>query len=261
MPTQGSTILAAEARAEELRRDGYTLLGPVLSNEVIANLNEEFDRRYAHLTDHHADFENSLQTGNRRYMLTVELSGAFADPAVYANRLIIDVLNIVFEQTLILENCGVALSLPGAKTQHCHRDGLFLFNTGLSALLPSWAVTVGIPLIDMNMEQGTTEIFPGSHRAIEWDESASSIVPDVPAGAVLMWDARTMHRGTENRSARRRPLLYLTYSKPWWRDVVNFEPVWGDSGPVRPQKKILFGKDFLASVPPESRSLFRNADP
>ena len=159
MPTQGSAILAAEARAEELRRDGYTLLGPVLSKDVVANLNEEFDRRYAHLTDLHADFENSLQTGDRRYMLTVELSGAFADPAVYANRLIIDVLNIVFEQTLILENCGVALSLPGAKTQHCHRDSLFLFNTGLSALLPPWAVTVGIPLIDMNAEQGTTRYF------------------------------------------------------------------------------------------------------
>ena len=66
---------------------------------------------------------------------------------------------------------------------------------------------------------------------------------------------------TENRSAQRRPLLYLTYSKPWWRDIVNFEPVWGDSGPVRPPKKILFGKDFFASVPPESRSLFRNGDP
>ena len=34
MPTQGSIIPAAEAHAEELRRDGYTLLGPVLSKEV-----------------------------------------------------------------------------------------------------------------------------------------------------------------------------------------------------------------------------------
>jgi hypothetical protein len=248
---------SAKASADGLCRDGYALLGCVLSPEIVESLRREFDRRYAHLTLPGADFGNSQETGDGRHLLTVELSGAFSDFRVYANPAVMEILNIVFGEKFVLESFGVVLSLSGAKCQLNHRDGKGLFSPALDSLLPPYAVTVGIPLVDMNVEQGTTEIFPNSHR---WKESSSSLFPDVPAGCAIMWDYRTLHRGTENRSDRYRPLLYMTYSKPWWRDLDNFEPVWSDSGPEILRKKVIFGRDFFKAMPRESQFLFRNVD-
>lgn len=255
MPSEALSDTPAQLCADCLFREGYAALGRVLTDEVVANLNKEFDRRYAHLILPGADFGKSLETGNRRHMLTVELSGAFGDSSVYANPFILDVLNLVFDGQYVLESFGAVLSLPGAKTQHTHRDGNLLHGLPLDSMLPPFAVTVGIPLVAMNEEQGTTELFPASHR---WKDSSTPVRPEIPAGSAILWDFRTLHRGTENRSKRYRPLLYMTYGKPWWRDSDNFEPAWSDAGPPAPQKKVLAAQDFFKALPKENRFLFRN---
>ncbi len=259
-PSEDLSNTSAKSCAEGLRKDGYSLVGRVLSENTVGLLMKEFDRRYSHLLLPGAEFRGIHKTGNRRYMLTVELSGPFGELCVYANQAIMDILSIAFDREFVLESFGIVLSLPGAKTQHVHRDGPRLFGSALDAVVPIFAVTVGIPLVDMNLEHGTTEVFPGSHRFTEWKESSPSIIPDVPAGSGIMWDFRTLHRGTENRSNAYRPLLYMTYSRPWWRDTGNFEVDWSDSGPVTRQKKVAAGKDFFKSVPPETRFLFGNLD-
>ncbi len=252
MPSEQQLGTSPKIFADALCRDGYVLLGEILSPDLVADLTEEFDRRYTNSKKLKDECDRSLETGDGRYMLTVELSGAFRDVHIYANPLILDVLNIVFGGKFVLDSLGIVLSLPGAKTQHTHRDGKGLFNQALDSLLPPYAVTVAVPLVDMNVVQGTTEIFPGSHR---WKEGSPSVVPDVPAGYGLMWDYRTLHSGTENRSNRARPLLYMTYAKPWWRDLDNFEP----ASPAS-QKKILLGKGFLQSLSGGHRFLFRGVD-
>ena len=245
--------------AEGLLRDGYAVFSRVLPEDLVHALNQEFERRYGHLAMAGADFRGSLRTGDRRYMLTVELSGAFSNASVYANPAVLEILQVVFQGSFILHSFGAVLSLPGARAQRVHRDSQFLFPTELASILPPWAVTLGIPLVNMNSEQGTTEIFPQSHRWLDWKDHSSSLLPDVPAGHAMMWDDRTFHRGTENRATRYRPLLYLTYSKPWWTDAGNFEPEWGSSGPVR-QSRIAVGKDFFRNLPKEHRFLFKYVD-
>ena len=44
------------------------------------------------------------------------------------------------------------------------------------------------------------------------------------AGDAIIFDYRTFHRGMPNHSGARRPLLYQTYSRPWFRDEHNFPP-------------------------------------
>jgi hypothetical protein len=41
----------------------------------------------------------------------------------------------------------------------------------------------------------------------------------------VLYDHRLVHRGTPNASAEgtKRPMLYLMYSKPWFREVQNFD--------------------------------------
>jgi hypothetical protein len=41
-------------------------------------------------------------------------------------------------------------------------------------------------------------------------------------GDVYLMDYRLVHRGTANQGQHARPILYLVYSCPWFRDIVNF---------------------------------------
>jgi len=244
--------------ANDLQRDGYALVHAVLSPDVITGLTEEFTARYGHLRTSAVTPGEATEVGSGRYLITVPLSGVFADIRAYANPAVMEVMAIALDQDFVLDSFGVVLSLSGAETQHLHRDGSYLFGAGIAPILPVHAITVGIPLIDMNAARGTTELFPGSHRYVNLKDSDVSVAPEVPAGSCVMWDFRLLHRGTENRSADWRPLLYMTYSKPWWRDSKNYALVWEESGPTRPQERIKFGEKFFQSVPLSARSLFRN---
>jgi len=41
-------------------------------------------------------------------------------------------------------------------------------------------------------------------------------------GGAIVFDYRTVHRGTANAGVDDRPMLYLTYGRPWFNDNVNF---------------------------------------
>jgi ectoine hydroxylase-related dioxygenase (phytanoyl-CoA dioxygenase family) len=247
----------ADTAAQKIARDGYVKLGRILPEDLVDSLRREFDERYRERYLQANGFEDSLETGNRRYMITVELSGTFADARLYADDFILSILSKLLHVDFVLNNFGVVLSLPGAQLQHTHRDGPLPFGTEMGSILPAYAITVAIPLVDMNSNTGTTEFFVGSHRPSRWKE-CDPCSSEVPSGHCLMWDYRVLHRGTENRSTNPRPLIYLTYTRPWWHDHVNYAPRWTDSGPVRQQKKFLFGKGFFEGVAKEHRFLFAN---
>jgi len=120
---------------------------------------------------------------------------------------------------------GAVVSHPGAEDQHVHSDGGSLFgDSPLEPLLPPYAITVIVPLVDMNSETGTTRVWPGSHRMTKEDlDHADPDDPVVSKGSILLMDYRLQHGGLANRSTGPRPILSLVFARPWFRDVVNFE--------------------------------------
>jgi ectoine hydroxylase-related dioxygenase (phytanoyl-CoA dioxygenase family) len=207
-----------------------------------------------------AHLPGALRVAPRRQMVTVPLEGAFARPEVYAHPTVLGLMAVALEQDFVLESFGLVVSFPGAPEQHMHRDGPFLFAGALSSLLPAHAVTVAIPLVDMTAERGTTRLYPGSHRPTHWKDTSVSVDPDVAAGGCIAWDYRTLHGGTENRSDRCRPLLYLTYSKPWWRDVENFAPEWNQGRPSPARARLILGSELWSGLPADRRFLFRHVE-
>jgi hypothetical protein len=61
----------------------------------------------------------------------------------------------------------------------------------------------------------------GTHH--DYDAPSAAKVLTVRAGEAILFDYRLKHRGLSNRCTEERPLLYLTYAKPWWLDVYNFD--------------------------------------
>jgi ectoine hydroxylase-related dioxygenase (phytanoyl-CoA dioxygenase family) len=77
-----------------------------------------------------------------------------------------------------------------------------------------------VPLVPLSRDNGPTEFIPRSHSS--WEAAEPSVVPTLAAGGYLVFDYRLRHRGLGNRSGEARPLLYLTYAKPFFADVTNF---------------------------------------
>ena len=53
-------------------------------------------------------------------------------------------------------------------------------------------------------------------------EPADVFSPELSVGDVLVYDQRTVHRGVPNRTTTERPILYLLFARPWFREHINF---------------------------------------
>jgi ectoine hydroxylase-related dioxygenase (phytanoyl-CoA dioxygenase family) len=132
-----------------------------------------------------------------------------------------------------LKYCGLILSMPGSIDQPYHGDGIHLFGNELQC--PIHAVNVFIPLCDISRELGPTEFIPGSHllsnaailndavSRAEGFSRLSSVAPLLSEGSVMLYDFRTIHRGTGNtHQSQCRHMFYMLYAKPWFSETINF---------------------------------------
>jgi ectoine hydroxylase-related dioxygenase (phytanoyl-CoA dioxygenase family) len=232
-----------------MRTEGALVLEDIVSQSLILEAREIFVQRYNRYLDgqKHAD---ALQVGDRRLMITVDLEPPFDRRELIANSWLLPVLRAAFEDDFVLAAYGVVCSMPAAARQPIHQDGGDLFpQAGLNRLLPIVAVTVGIPLLEMNEIHGTTALWPGSHRDETRASAENADEPVVGEGSCVLWDYRLRHGGTPNRSAVPRPLLYLTYCRAWFMDHKNYL----QQAPVRAPKS------FLADLPEDLRRLLARA--
>ena len=99
--------------------------------------------------------------------------------------------------------------------------------------LPAHALNCFAPIVNVSRRMGPTEFVPGSHkpgpvaRALEialqrGREPADVFSPELSVGDVLVYDQRTVHRGVPNRTTTERPILYLLFARPWFREHINF---------------------------------------
>ncbi len=251
-PDRQSYLDSIKSAHNALVKDGFAIVDNVLSLELVRSLKAEFTDKYQECVKE-IDRQDVLKVGNKRYLITIELSGAFQNQLIYANPSIMPLIKMALGEDIKLESFGIVLALPGAKSQHIHRDGSPLFDNGISSILPMHALTVVFPLVEMNGSNGTTAIWAGSHRWLTFEhnpvaENAVPIVPVIPEGSCAIWDFRSFHSGTENYSSIDRPIVYMTYARRWWQDPLNFRD--------GRQKRILIGDGFIQSVPEDCRDLF-----
>jgi hypothetical protein len=131
----------------------------------------------------------------------------------------------------IVYGAGGEIALPGAiEYQGLHSDNVWteLHDPvgGLSMRdLPVPAVHVNVPLVDLTPENGPIRQIPGTHRsrasiprlADEPEWMRLSTVCPLPAGSIIIRDARCWHGGTPNLSREVRAMPNVEYFAPWFR--------------------------------------------
>lgn len=190
------------------------------------------------------NLNEGIRIHNKRYIVTVPLKGPFNQPELYANPILLGLMRELLGPDCILSSVGAVISLPGALEQHIHSDyePLFREQPHLNEMLPPYAITVGVPLVDIDLLNGPTKIWAGSHRTSDKKlvDSYPRHLLYGPMGSCYFWDYRTLHAGGSNHSDEMRPLLYMAYTRRWFKDFLN------------PDKLIIDEE----AIPEEYRSLF-----
>lgn len=127
---------------------------------------------------------------------------------------------------------GNTATAGGAQRQPVHADVGQLW-PDLEHPTPPYAYVVNVPTVDMGPDNGSTELWPGTHLDTTVSMQAGDIKvpadkldarrrvappvqPLVRAGSVVIRDVRLWHAGMPNPSRQHRPMIALIYSVSWW---------------------------------------------
>jgi ectoine hydroxylase-related dioxygenase (phytanoyl-CoA dioxygenase family) len=234
---------------KDFRRDGFLVLKDVFKAEFVQALHQAFIQKYQHYFVE-KEHEDALCVGDKRFVVTVEVEGAFNTARFYANPFILSIVEQLLGKSFIISDLTCVVSLPGAQRQHIHSDGTIFDGLPIANLLPPHAIGLLIPLIPFNRMNGVTRIWPGTHGKTMPDESLEDdldfVDPELDIGSCILMDHRLKHRGNANLSDQIRPLLYCNYSAPWYFDSNNFKK----------QAHLLIKDENFEKVPEEYKAMF-----
>ncbi len=205
---------SVDAGARLLRETGLVVIESVLPRDWIAEVNVAMQ---AVLDREEADVPNGEHP---------LLKMPFMDARIIDNPFSMQILKAAMgEKIFAYLPYGCNSTVPGSETQWIHRDSGQLFPE-LPFALPVSTIVVNIPLVDFTVENGATEVWPGSHLIVDdaavrntpynvCDEARAAQLPSfqlvMPAGSVVVRDMRCWHRAMPNRSQTIRHMLALVY--------------------------------------------------
>ena len=243
--------------ATQFLTDGAIWLRDAIDPRLVQRLAKRFRKHYLSLGES-ALADRFACVGDSRYLVSVEIKGAFNSVGLFANPNLLPLMNQLLGQRIRISSFSVVVSLKGSKAQPVHVDYPPLFDDeSVCNALPPHAITLIVPLTDLTPETGSTAIWLGSHNApgsrdrlVALSNSESfggSSVPLPKVGDAVLMDYRTIHAGTPNVSGEPRPILYIVYSRSWFNEHLNF----AEQPPVNISPK------QLARVPKKYRALFQ----
>ena len=245
-----------------MERDGAVAFGGLFPMSLLKRLRAVVLRRH--------ETEELRRNGlvrdiGGRYAAVLPFEGPFLDPAFYANPKLAGILEALLGPGYCIGSLETVVALPGAYRQHQHIDGPIRFDrliggkkrrfTGDLSGLPPYAVTLCVPLCDVDEDNGPTAIWRGSHRAAlrARPPGEAELARRFPVermvgrfGRSFLFDYRTFHCGMPNLTGEPRPVLMFVFTRSWFRD-----PNLNDVDP-----RIVLSKRNLRRIPERHRGLF-----
>jgi ectoine hydroxylase-related dioxygenase (phytanoyl-CoA dioxygenase family) len=176
----------------------------------------------------------------------------FADPAVYADPDILDIVERAAQGEIVMPEFATDTPLQDSDYQVIHRDHAQVSPDLLNAdpRLP-FQFGINFPLVDVTPDNGPFEIAPGTHllsdeesrAAIKSGEIEKQLEPLLMSvGDVMIRDVRALHRGTPNRTDQLRTMVVVGYNRVEHR---------------RPQLRIFIPRDAQARFSDRIHQLLR----
>ena len=245
-----------------MERDGAVAFGGLFPMPLLKRLRASVLRRH----ESEELRENGLVRDiGGRYAALLPFEGPFLEPAFYANPALLEIVAALLGTAYCIGSLETVIALPGAGRQHQHIDGPLRFDRSVGGTkkmfygdlsdLPPYAVTLCVPLCDVDEVNGPTAIWPGSHRAAlrARPPGRTELLREFPEermvgdfGRSFLFDYRVFHCGTPNLSRKPRPVLMFVFTRSWYRDP-NLAEVFPN---------VVIAKRDLRQIPDRYKNLF-----
>jgi ectoine hydroxylase-related dioxygenase (phytanoyl-CoA dioxygenase family) len=209
---------------EAIRTAGYTVLENVVSHAHLDVLRERMDEDSQKLIAAQkwggaGRLPGHLQQGPPPF-------APYVFPDIVANPFVIQVTRELLGEGLYNSFYNGNTNCPGSGTQPLHGDGSHLW-PGMEVAHPAASVVINISPMDVSEENGSVEMWPGSHletcvpRPIDAAAEAArrKVAPPVRGnakkGSALIRDMRLWHRGVPNHSDRPRHMIAMIHNVRW----------------------------------------------
>jgi len=221
--------LTQESLASALRRlreAGYVVFESLIPGDLTRELRDAFQAIHEEeLRDREADPE-----WNRRGGRGPRFELPFMDPLMIENPIGMQVMEAVMGSDLWgMLPYHTNTSFPGAHEQEVHRDTQHLFPELTHALPPAMLI-LHVPLVDFTDQNGSTELWPGTHLITDLDphtgerldmaeraKDMPSVRTNMPAGSLVVRDMRVWHRATPNHSDAIRTMTSMVFFRQFHR--------------------------------------------
>ncbi len=203
--------------AESLNRDGICVIRNLFPQTLIEDWAIAFDQLFQQRKNQAGGLAPREQS---RYYLTLPWIDPFANTAIFANPVILAVLNRVFAQEYRLVQLGADVPVQGSTYQEIHRDFRPLFMDQF--VTPLYAVAVNFPLVEVTAENGPFQMALGTHVLPREEGLAKIASGEIPIesfylqpGDVMIRSPLALHRGSPNLTDRPRPMIVMGYVMHW----------------------------------------------
>ena len=222
--------LGSEKLTEALRtlqEVGYVVLERALPEVWVSEMRPAFEKAMLNVVNH--------QPPKSHGGGSPPMEPPFLDPLIIEHPLAMQIIEAAMGPgvfSYLPYGCNTAW--PGSPVQWIHRDSAHLFSELPNALPPATMV-VNIPLVDFTIDNGCTEVWPGSHLIVDtdpeiindpytrWPEEKAARLGSartvMPAGSVVVRDMRVLHRGMPNRTDVIRMMIAVVYFRKFHRSV------------------------------------------
>jgi ectoine hydroxylase-related dioxygenase (phytanoyl-CoA dioxygenase family) len=222
--------LSPERLAKALRafRDvGFVVLENVLKRDFIAKVRAGYDvelEKYLAVRGGMDGLEGKT-FGKNHIGFFPALFAPIADARIAAHPVAVQIMTELLGPNLHCSFYHTNTAYPGSGYQPIHRDTAPLFyRHEMNVPHPVTALVLNVPLCDFTEENGSTEVWPGTHLIVddgpedgkELEERAAqlaSVRTNVPVGSLILRDLRTWHRGMPNDAAHPRTMLAIVYQR------------------------------------------------
>ncbi len=203
--------------AETLRRDGICVIRNLFPQSIMQAWKAAFDQLFQ---QRQAQAGGLAPREQARYYLTLPWMEPFANRDVFANPVILAVLNRVFAQEYRLVQLGADIPLQGSTYQETHRDFRPLFTDQI--VTPLYALAVNFPLVAVTDQNGPFQMARGTHLLPREAGLAKIAAGEIPLesfylqpGDVMIRSPLALHRGSPNCTAQPRPMVVMGYVMHW----------------------------------------------
>jgi ectoine hydroxylase-related dioxygenase (phytanoyl-CoA dioxygenase family) len=230
--------------ATELNRDGICVIRGLFDPKLIDELAWAFDALFRERQQRPGGLAPREQA---RYYLTFPWVPPFANEEVFANPVILGVLDRVFAQEYVMVQLGADIPVRGSDYQEIHRDYRPLFTDDV--VTPLYALAVNMPLVEVTEENGPFQMARGTH-VLPRDEGLKKVESgEIPIesftmqpGDVSIRTPLALHRGSPNRTDTPRPMVVMGYVMHWLHT---------------PKVDLTLPRDYYESLPEATQKLLR----